>query len=82
MPLSTDTSSSTINCQPGKTYFITADDGEVLVESIVIDPVAGEITKEEGTVSDGTRSRYEGGANKLKITPSASGVFYTVTEAK
>jgi hypothetical protein len=82
MPLSTSTDPKIINCSPGKTYFITSDDGSLLVESIVSDPVAGDVTKTEGTLLDGDRRRYEGGANKLKITPGAAGIFYTVTEAK
>ena len=48
----------------------------------MVDPVAGDVTKTEGTLLDGDRRRYEGGANKLKITPGAAGIFYTVTEAK
>lgn len=82
MPLSADTSFQDINCSPGKTYFITADDGSVTVQSIVNDLSEGDVIKSEGTVESGKRLRYEGGANKLRITPSASGVFYTVTEAK
>lgn len=82
MPLSTDTNYKDINCQPGKTYFITADDGSVTVQSIVSDVVQGDVIKSEGTVESGERLRYEGGANKLRITPGASGVFWTVTEAK
>jgi hypothetical protein len=82
MPLSTSSDPKTINCSPGKTYFITTDDGSILVESIVVDPVAGDVTKTEGTLLDGDRRRYEGGANKLKITPASAGIFFTVTEAK
>lgn len=82
MPLSADTSYKDINCHPGKTYFITSDDGSVTVQSIVKDPSEGDVMKSEGTVESGERLRYEGGANLLRITPSASGVFYTVTEAK
>jgi len=82
MPLSADTNYKDINCHPGKTYFITSDDGSVTVQSIVSDPAEGDVIKSEGTVGTGERFRYEGGANKLRITPGAAGVFWTVTEAK
>jgi|TARA_R110001599_G_scaffold42694_2_gene128389 hypothetical protein len=82
MPLSADTSYKDINCHPGKTYFITSDDGSLTVQSIVSDPAAGDVMKSEGTVETGERLRYEGGGNKLRITPGAAGVFWTVTEAK
>lgn len=80
MPVSPDTTPVPISTNPGVKYAITADNGDVTIDSIVaIGSEAYEYP--EGIVTGGAGNRlfYQGPATSLKVTPSAAGVFWTVT---
>lgn len=86
MPISANTDTVRVAVARGVEQAITADGGNVTVESVVTEILdngsSTEQVQSEGSVLDGERKRYLGPATHLDITPSDADVHWTVTPVR
>lgn len=80
MPLSTNVKAQFVTVTRGCKYVISSDSGNLDVVSVTIEGSGPGVENDEGTVADGERMFYQGRADKLKVTPSTVGVFWSVNK--